>query len=436
METVPIFFLVSVLFILIILSAFFSGSETGMMSLNRYRLRHLARSKKQKAARRVKKLLERPDRILGVILIGNTFTNILASAVATVVAVHFFGNLGVIIATIMLTLLILIFAEVTPKTLAALYPERFAFIVSLPLVCLLILLYPIVWLVNLIANAFLGLFGVKITRQELQQLSRDELRTLVNEAAGKLPVKHQNMMLAVLDLELVSVEDIMVPRNEIIGIDLAEDIDDILMQLRTVQHTRLPVYTQEINHVQGMLHMRKALNVLAKETPDKQDLQEAMEDAYFVPENIPLSTLLRNFQREKVRSGLVVDEYGEMLGLVTLEDVLEEIVGEFTTDLAEAYREIHKQADGGYVIDGGIQLRKLNRILHLHFSTQGPKTLSGAIIEALEMIPNPATCLRLDGYRIEILQVKDNTVKTARLLISPSNNSHTQPNLTSKTTSG
>lgn len=399
--------------VLLLLSAFFSASETGMMAINRYRLRHLLR-KKYLPAVRVNQLLKRPDRLLGAILIGNTVANILASVVTTLIAVRLFGDVGVAIATVVLTLAIMIFVEVMPKTLAAVYPERTAFLASWPLTWLLKIIYPAVWLINSFSNGLLRIFGVRITSRRIDTLSQEELRTLVYETTGSFG-RYRKMLLSILDLEKVNVEDIMVPRNDVIGIDLDHDWDDILQLLTQTQHTRLPIYRGSIDQVQGMLHLRRALNLLANQTLNKNSLMMVADPMYFVPKGTSLNQQLLNFQREKCRSGLVVDEYGDIQGLVTLEDILEEIVGEFTTSLQPANKGITPQEDGSYFIDGSITIRELNRLLGVHFSTEGPKTLNGLITEHLETLPEAGICLRIDGYPLEIIAVEENLVKTARI---------------------
>lgn len=406
--------LITLLIFLIFCAAFFSAAEIGLMSLNRYRLRHLVR-KRYPAALRVSKLLERPDRLLGLILIGNNFANILASAVATVIAIHLYGDYGVLIATILLTMVILIFAEITPKTLAALHPERIAFLCSGVLKILLFILFPFVWLSNAVSNGILRTFGVKLKRGGLDTISHEELRTIVREATGKAVSHYQDMLISILDLQKIMVEDIMVPRNEIIGINIEENWESILKQLTTSQHTRLPVYSETIEKVRGILHLRHALNLLADNRLDKKTLLEITSEAYFVPESTPLNTQLINFRRERCRSALVVDEYGEILGLITLEDILEEIVGEFTTNLPAARKNILLQKNGSYLVDAGITIRELNRIMKWEFPVAGPKTLSGLIVEYLEALPNKEVCLRLAGYPIEIEEIEENTVKTARI---------------------
>lgn len=406
---------IAVLTTLICCSAFFSGSETGMMAINRYRLKHLARTHRRAA--KIQTMLMRPDRLLGVILIGNTFANILASAIATLVAVRLYGeSIGVPVATVGLTMVLLIFGEVTPKTLAALYPERFSFVTVYPLSLLSKLLYPLVWLVNGISNNFLRLFGFHIGHAASHSLSREELRTIVHESAGRhrLP---RSMLLRVLDLETVTVDDIMVPRAEVTGINLDDDWDDILDCLSHCQHTLLPVFRGELNAIEGILHVRHIINVLSSEEQafDEKALLSCLETPYFVPDGTPLQQQLVEFQQNKQRMALVVDEYGDVQGLIALEDILEEIVGEFTTDMAANRQEIHPQEDGTYLVDGTLTVRELNRQMRWGFPMDGPKTLSGLITEQLESIPEPGTCLLINKMPIEVVQVKDNCVKTLRI---------------------
>lgn len=406
--------LLIILVILVVLSAFFSGSEIGMMSLNRYRLRHAVR-KKHRAAIRVDKLLKRPDRLLAVILIGNTFANIVASAAATILAARLWGDYGIAIATVILTLIILIFSEMAPKTLAAFHPEKVAYAVSLPLKVLQWCFSPFIWLTGFIANGFLRLLGVNVSQAKSEHLSPDELRNVVNEAGGLIANEHKKMLVNILDLEKVTVEDIMIPRNEILGIDIDDEWEDILHQLETSQHTRLPVFKEDINQVKGVLHVRHVSNRLAGSDFTLDTLLQSLEECYFVPEATNLYTQLLNCRKEKQRTCLVVDEYGDIQGLVTLEDILEEIVGEFTTDMAASSADVIPQDDGSVMVDGGISLRELNRSMRWHFPTSGPKTLSGLIIEYLEAIPPANTCLQIDNYQMEITQVKSNMVKSVRI---------------------
>jgi Mg2+/Co2+ transporter CorB len=397
---------------LILLSAFFSSSETGMMSLNRYRLKHMAQNG-HKGAKRAHRLLQRTDQLIGVILIGNNFVNIFASAIATVIAIRIWGDAGIAIATVLLTIVILIFAEVTPKTLAALFPEKIAFPASYVLAPLLKILYPVVWAVNLFTGGILKLLRVSPEDIANDHLSREELRTLVNEAGALIPAKHKDMLVSILDLEKVTVTDIMVPRNEVVGIDLDNDLDSILRMLRNSQHTRLPVYKGDINEIQGILHLRNTTKLLQKEVLNKDMIVQLCTEPYFVPESTPLNTQLINFQKGRRRFGIVVDEYGEVLGLATLEDILEEIVGEFTTDYASTSPDIIPQDNGTYIIDGSASLRVINKSLAWKLPIDGPKTLNGLITETLENIPDSNVCLRVGGHRVEVLQIKDNVVKAA-----------------------
>jgi len=406
--------LFSSLILLLVMSAFFSGSETGMMSINRYRLRHLAK-KGDKRAKRVYDLLHRPDRLLGVILIGNTFANVFASFIAAILADRLFGKLGVAIASFVIALVLLVGAEVTPKTLAALYPERVAYPASWLLKGLLRSMYFLVFIVNAVANAILNLFGVKVGVNKVEALSHDELRTLLREAMTKTSFEYQDMMLGVLDLGRVTVEDIMVPRNDIIGIDLENDWEEILNQLQHSAHTRVPLYQGSIENIKGMLHAKRALHLFAKGRADKTHLLSISDEVYFIPEATPLSTLLFNLRQEKQRVGLVVDEYGDIQGLATMEDILEEIVGEFTTDLAKASPDIYSQKDGSFIVDGGASVRELNRTMMWELPMEGPKTISGLIIEQLENIPETSVCLRISGYPLAVLSLEGNTVKQVQI---------------------
>ena len=397
---------------LILLSGFFSSSETGMMSLNRYRLKHMAKTG-HKGAKRAQALLNRTDQLIGVILIGNNFVNIFASAIATVIAIRIWGDAGIAIATVLLTIIILIFAEVTPKTLAALFPEKIAFPASHVLAPLLKILYPVVWAVNLFTGLILKIIGVSPQDAASDHLSREELRTLVNEAGALIPAKHKDMLVSILDLEKVTVNDIMVPRNEVIGIDLEDDLDTILRQLRNSQHTRVPVFKGDINNIQGVLHLRNAAKLLLEDDITKALLMQLSREPYFIPESTPLNTQLINFQKAKRRFGIVVDEYGDVLGLATLEDILEEIVGEFTTDYAATSPDIIPQDDGTFIIDGTAAVRTINKALGWKLPLDGPKTLNGLITETLENIPDTNVCLKVSGHRVEVLQIKDNVVKAA-----------------------
>jgi len=414
LNDIPIWVLLCILALLILFSAFFSGSETGLISLNRYRLRHLAKDGSP-GAQRASELLKRPDRLIGLILLGNNFVNILASSIATIIALRLLGDDGIVIATFLLTLVVLIFAEITPKTLAALHPERFAFPATLVLKPLLRILYPLVWLLSTVPNGILRLLGVSQEEMDTHNISSEELRTVVNEAGAMIPQRHQKMLLSILDLEQVTVEDIMVPRSEISGIDLDDEWETIEKQLRTSQHTRLPVFRGDIDNVLGFIHLRNVLAMQQHKEHTREALESVIRETYFIPEGTPLNTQLLHFQHQRRRIGLVVDEYGDIQGLVTLDDILEEIVGEFTTDPATSSKDIHPQEDGTFLVDGSANIRELNRIMQWDLPTDGPKTLNGMIIEYLETIPEAGTSLLLEGYPLEIVQTGGNTVKTVRI---------------------
>ncbi len=385
-----------------------------MMSLNRYKLRHRSQAG-HPGAMRAQRLLDRTDRLIGLILLGNNFVNILASAIATVIALRLLGEAGIAIATGILTFVILIFAEVAPKTLAAMHPERVAFPAAFILEPLLKISYPLVWLVNIMANTVLGLFGVHLKSGAMQHLSSEELRTVVNEAGALIPRQHQEMLVSILDLENVTVEDVMVPRNEIVGININDDDEIILKQLIHTQHTRLPVFRDNVENVVGFVHARNALHVLAEGDFNKDKLHGICREPYFIPVGTPLNTQLLSFQREKRRIAFVVNEYGDIQGLVTLESILEEIVGEFTTDITASIKDVHPQEDGTFLIDGAAYVRELNRTMEWELPTDGPKTLNGLIIEYLESIPEPGTSVLIAGYPIDIVQTSNNAIKTVRI---------------------
>ncbi len=401
--------------LLILASAYFSSSETGMMSLNRYRLKHLARND-HAGATRASKLLETPDKLIGVILIGNNFVNFLAAAIATTIAIQIFGEPSPVITAIVLTLVVLIFAEVTPKTIAALYPEKVAYPSSLILILLLKVLYPIVWMVNIVSNALVRVLGFNSESDDSHQhLSSEELRTVVYESGSRLPRRRQGMLLNILDLEHVTVNDILVPRNEILGIDIEDDIDEILSLIGSSQHTRMPVYKKEMDNLLGILHLRSVGKLIRLETVNKAAILRETTEPYYIPESTPLHMQLSKFQRKKLRMAVVVDEYGAIKGLVTLEDILEEIVGEFTTDLADSSKDFHAQPDGSFLIDGSTSIRDINRILSWDLDNTGAKTLNGLLTEILESIPDSSVGIRLDGYFAETVQVQDNVIRTVKM---------------------
>lgn len=407
--------LLVILFVLLILSACFSSSETGLMSINRLRLRH--KSKDSQAARLALKLLEKPDRLLGVILLGNNFVNILAASISSFLFIQWFGeNLGLVLNSIIMTLIVLIFAEVSPKTVAALYPEKIALPAARALTVLLKLLSPLVWTINWISNSFLRLCQIPLDKKTHDGFNLEELRTVVIEAKKRIPVQHKDMLLGILDLEKAFVEDIMVPRNDVVGIDLDDPWPKIMGQLSSTQHTLLPVFRQDLNNFVGVLHIKKALKVLTEIDPQQTELLKVLSKGYFVPEGTNLATQLIHFRQNKQRLGFVVDEYGEILGIITIEDILEEIVGKFTTNVAEETQEFpNPQEDGSVIVDGSIAIRELNVQIQAQFPIEGAKTLSGLIIELLETIPPPGTCLLIAKRPIEVIQVHENRIKTVKV---------------------
>lgn len=409
-----------ILGVLLVFSVFFSGTETGVLSVNRYRLRHRAQSG-DRAAKRVSQLLERPDRFIGLILIGNNLVNITASAIATIIGMRLYGDAGIVAATVVLTLIILIFAEVTPKTIAAFYPERVAGSSSFIVVLLMKVFLPVVLAVNFISNNLMKVLGFKPGEQKKEALSQDELRTILNEAGSLIPSRHQSMLVSVLDLENVTVDDIMVPRNEIVALDINEDWSALIKQLMLMRHTRVLLYRSQIDDAIGFLHARDMMRLVTKHQaePDKASLVRTARDIYFIPEGTPLNVQLVKFQHNKERIGLVVDEYGDIQGLVTLEDILEEIVGDFTTSITGSVSDhVHLQPDGSYVIEGTTNLRELNKDLHWKFPTDGPKTINGLIIEQFGDIPQAPMCLVIEQYRIEVTDVDNNMIKSVRVMAS------------------
>jgi Mg2+/Co2+ transporter CorB len=409
--------LVVALGVLILMSAYFSSSETGLMTINRYRLKHLANEGKAGAIRS-QKLLERPDRLIGLILIGNNLVNIAATVVATALFDRLFGPIyGPIVTMIGLTLIILVFAEVTPKTFAALYPEKIAFPSSFVLLPLSVIMTPLVKFVNAITNGVLMLMRINPLGGSGDSLSREELRTVVHEAGAMIPQKHQDMLVSILDLENVTAEDIMVPRSDIFAIDVNDDWKIIQKRLTNSQHTRVLLYRDSIDDAVGFVHVRDALRLLSKDQFNKSTMLRAVREIYYTPDSTPLHTLMYKFQAQRERIGLVVDEYGDIQGLVTLEDILEEIIGDFTTSMNPDYhKESIPQQDGSFLVDGSANVRELNKELDWKFPIDGPKTLNGLIIEYLEEIPENNISLRLAGYPLEILEISDNMIKTVRVL--------------------
>ncbi|MCH8478489.1 MAG: HlyC/CorC family transporter [Wenzhouxiangella sp.] len=400
--------------LLIVLSAFFSSSETGLVALNRYRLRHQAQAG-HRGARLAQNLLAKPDRMFGLILLGNNLVNILAASIATVIALRLLGEAGIWISTLVLTVIVLIFAELAPKTVAALYPHRVAYPASYVLTPLLKLLYPVVWLINLLANGLLRLFGMRKLSHHGDALSREELRTLVKEGGRHISIDHQQMLINILDLEHGTVDDVMVPRQDIVGIDMDDDWEDILLTLTQSIYTRMPVWRGDLDNIVGLLHIRTVLTRLAQNRLDPDSLLKAVRRPYFVPEGTPLTQQLLEFQARERRMGMVVDEYGDIQGLVTLDDILEEIVGEYTSEGSGRQKLIRKQENGSWIVDGGATVRMLNRRLDWDLPTAGAKTVNGLMLEQLESLPDGRTSLRLGDLIFTIVDMADNRIRKVRV---------------------
>lgn len=415
MEEIPLGSLYITLVILIILSGFFSSSETGLMAMNKYRLRHLA-NQGHRGARIAQKLLQKPDRLIGLILLGNNLVNILAASIATVIGLRLFGSNGIWIASMVMTVIILIFAEVAPKTVAAVHPERIAFPASYVLAFLLKILYPLVWLVNGLANFVLKPFKVRTNTDVLERLNREELRTLLQEG-GMIPDDHQRMLVNILDLEQATVEDVMIPRQDIVGIDLEDAWEDILIKLSQTIYTRLPVYRESIDHVEGLLHIRTVIAELAYGALTFDNLKRSVRKPYFIPEGTGLTQQLLEFQTREQRMALVVDEYGDIQGLVTLDDILEEIVGEFTSDSRARTRHIRKLDDGNYLVDGSINIRALNRKTGWDLPEDEASTLNGLLLEELADIPAGKTSIRIGQHIMTIIEIRDNVI--CKVMVKP-----------------
>jgi Mg2+/Co2+ transporter CorB len=401
---------------LLALSGFFSSTETALMSINRDRLRHFAREG-SRGARAAERLLERPERLIGLILVCNNFVNTAAAAIVTLIGFELGGGPAAALGIAVFTVVLIVLGEIAPKTVGALYPERLALPAALVYEVLLGLLQPVVWSINLLANGVLRLCGVSRERSAPDSLSRDELRTVVAESSTVIPHRHQRMLISILDLERMNVEDIMVPRTDIAGLDLSDEWDDLLAQLRDSRHTRLPVYEGSLDHLVGILHMKKVARLLASGELDRDELRSLARtrEPYYVPEGTTLNEQLVQFQRLRRRLAFVVDEYGDVLGLVTLEDLLEEIVGEFTSDTSSLHRDVLREPGGTFVVNAAASVRALNRRMGWALPSSGPRTLNGLIIEYLETIPEPGTSLRLADYAIDVLQTGENAVKTVRL---------------------
>jgi Mg2+/Co2+ transporter CorB len=416
LENVSTTTLIIILCVMVLVSAWFAGSETGMMTLNRYKLRHQAKNG-SRPARRVEKLLRRPDRLLSLVLIGNNLVNILASALATIVGMRIHGDEGVAIATGILTFVVLVFAEVLPKTVAALYPERVAFPSSLLLVPLQYIMLPLVWLLNTITRLLMRMAGIRADGAINSALSKEELRTIVYESRSLMSRRNQDMLLSVLDLEKVSVDDIMVPRNEIVGININDDWKSVVRQLSHSPHGRIVLFRDSLDDCVGMLRVREAWRMMTeKKEFTKETLLRAADEIYYIPEGTPLNTQLVKFQRNKEKAGVVVDEYGDIKGLVTIEDILEEIVGDFTTSMSPSLaEEVMPQNDGSVLIEGSASVREINKAFNWQLPEQEARTINGMLLEALEEIPAIATRVQVGHYNVDILDVQDNMIKQVRI---------------------
>lgn len=413
---IPILF--GILALLIILSALFSSSETSMMALNRYRLKHQVKSG-HKGAKLAQKLLESPDRLLGVILLGNNFVNIFASSIATIIAMKLVGEAGIALAAGLLTMIVLVFAEVAPKTLAALFPEKIAYPAAYVLTPLLKLLSPIVWLVNFFANGLLKLFGVNIHNvEDAHALTHEELQTLIYEATSQLPEQYRSMLSSVLSLESVTVEDVMIPKQDMYAVDVDQPIERILKAIQKSPYTRVAIYRGSIDEdLIGILNLRRALPVLMRNEVKLKDIIKLVRPAYFVPETTSLNIQLGKFNEQKRRMALIVNEYGDLQGMLTMEDLLEEIVGKLSTDAKAKPMEdtVSLHDDGSMTIDASEFIRDLNKEYDLDLPTDGPKTLNGLIQEVLEELPSPGTCIKIQEYVLEVVETSSNAIEAVKL---------------------
>ena len=413
MNDIPLSMLFGILAFILFLSAFFSGSETSLMSINRYRLRHLVKLK-HSGAIKVHNLLQKPERLLSFILLGNSFLRNLASSIATIIAIKLYVDDEVLIAVAIgiLTIVMLIFSEITPKTLAGAKPEWLAFSAAWLYTPLLNIFYPVIFLVNLVVNFLLRIMGVDAKKNRHDSLNKEALKNIISEAEGLMPIRYQKMLLGILDFETATVEDIMTPRNEIVGIDLEDSIEEIVAHIRNSPHTQLAVYKKSIDRVVGFLHLRKVLLLVGQDDFDKQSIINLLNKPAFIPENTPVHAQMLRFKSEKIDIGLVVDEYGDVQGLVTLDDLIHEIVGELITDEAAA----RKQNDGSYLIDASITVRELNRVMHWSLPIEGPKTLNGLIVEFMETIPESGTSIKLFGHQLEIIKRDEHALKLVKFL--------------------
>jgi Mg2+/Co2+ transporter CorB len=416
LDAIPLWAQLLALFVLLLLSAFFSIAETSMMAMNRYRLGHLVR-KGRRGAKLASQLLNQTERLLGTILLGNNIVNTALTAIVTSVAISQFGNNDrtILIATTLVALLIIVFCEITPKVIGATFPERIALPASFVLKPLMRVSAPAVWFVNLIAGRLLPLFGVRPGEEKAVRMSSEELRTIVLESGAFMPHKHRAILMNLFDLENITVDDVMIPRNRIESLNIATSVDVIREQLATCYHNKLPVHEGEVNRAIGVLHVRRALSLLSAEEFDAQELRELLSEPYFVPSGTPVFTQLQFFQENRQRLGLVVDEYGEVLGLVTLEDIIEEIIGEFTTTTPGGAGQLQWNEQGSVMVEGSASLRELNRRLGTGFPLDGPRTLSGLVLESLQDIPEGEVSLRFGDFAVEVMQIQNRAIRSLRL---------------------
>ena len=401
-----------VLFILLLLSAFFSGAETSLMSVNRYKLKHKHKLG-DSSANKVNFLVTNPEKTLGLILLLNNFVNILASAISTLIAIKIYGEAGVAISVVVLTIIILIFAEVTPKTFAALYADKIAYPVSLLLYPLMKIFYPIVILINFISKIILRMFGIKTEKINRELLTKDEIKLIVKESSHRIPKNHEDMIVNMIDLEKVKVEDAMIPRNELVAVDIEDDLRKISKKILNCKHTRIPIYKKELNKLLGFLHKRKVIDILVENKMTKENILEQISPPYFIPEDTSLTSQLINFKKQKKRIGFVVDEYGDVKGVVTLDDILEEIVGDFDENAKnDGIIKINSQT---YIIDGTIQIREINKSLDWEIPETAAKTINGYILECLENIPTQGETFDSEGYLFEIVEISNNFVKNVKV---------------------
>jgi Mg2+/Co2+ transporter CorB len=421
LETVPLWVLTLALALLILLSAFFAMAETALMAANKYRLRHLAK-RGQKSAITTLWLLDRTDKVLALVLIANTLINAMATALVTAIAILFFGHEEsvITIATAVVAFLLIVFAEISPKVIGATYPERIALGSSFVLRPLMSAAKPVIWFVNLFVNALLRLLRIRgVAGHQQQRLSPEELRSVVLEAGSYIPQKHKSILLNLFDLEKISVEDVMTPRSQVEALNLALPVEEIKAELTTCYHNKLPVYEGEINKILGILHVRKAVGLLNQvDELTVEHFRELLTEPYFIPQDTPVFTQLQYFQENKEKLGIIVDEYGEVQGLVTLEDIIEEMIGDFTTSTPGAARgeTMAWNARGECLLEGTTLLRDINRKLGLDLPLDGPKTVNGLLLEQLQDIPDSPIALKIGQCVIEVVQVQNQAIKMVKLL--------------------